>query len=164
VRRPQAVEDVAWGLSTHWSLGQSLRGRDRERAINLLRRPGPARLRAWARGRFRPGLTCRRFWQRGRRPDGEARRVGHLPVPPRGLSTIRHLRPQAEAPVEFPASSSRIATNVPGVLIGDQLPRLSRVMDKVALIGRSATTIPTQAPPITTCLTGYFRRPASIRG
>jgi hypothetical protein len=51
-----------------------------------------------------------------------------------GLSTIDTFDLKPDAPTEFRGEFSPISTNVPGILIGEQLPRLSRQMDKFSLI------------------------------
>jgi uncharacterized protein (DUF1501 family) len=51
-----------------------------------------------------------------------------------GLSTIDTFDLKPDAPAEFRGEFSPISTNVPGILIGEQLPRLSRQMDKFSLI------------------------------
>ena len=51
-----------------------------------------------------------------------------------GLSTIDTLDLKPDAPAEFRGEFKPIATNVPGIQIGEHLPRLARQMDKLALI------------------------------
>src|SRR6478672_10113529 len=51
-----------------------------------------------------------------------------------GLSTIDTWDMKPDAPVEFRGEFQPIDTNVPGVRIGEHLPRMSRQMDKVALV------------------------------
>src|SRR5947209_5414204 len=51
-----------------------------------------------------------------------------------GLSTIDTLDLKPDAPAEFRGEFRPIDTNVPGVRIGEHLPRLARQMDKIALI------------------------------
>lgn len=51
-----------------------------------------------------------------------------------GLSTIDTFDMKPDAPAEFRGDFNPISTNVPGTLIGEHLPRLSRQMDKLSLI------------------------------
>ena len=51
-----------------------------------------------------------------------------------GLSTIDTWDLKPDAPVEFRGDFRPIDTNVPGVRIGEHLPRVARQMDKIALI------------------------------
>ena len=51
-----------------------------------------------------------------------------------GLSTIDTWDPKPDAPAEFRGEFKPIATKVPGVSIGEHMPRLAGQMDKVALI------------------------------
>src|SRR5579885_2284779 len=48
-----------------------------------------------------------------------------------GLSTIDTFDMKPDAPAEFRGEFNPISTNVPGILIGEHLPRFSRQMDKV---------------------------------
>lgn len=51
-----------------------------------------------------------------------------------GLSTIDTFDMKPDAPVEFRGEFSPISTNVPGIIIGEHLPRIAREMDKFSLI------------------------------
>jgi uncharacterized protein (DUF1501 family) len=51
-----------------------------------------------------------------------------------GLSTIDTLDMKPEAPAEFRGEFKPIATNVPGIQVGEHLPKLARHLDKLALI------------------------------
>jgi uncharacterized protein (DUF1501 family) len=51
-----------------------------------------------------------------------------------GLSTIDTLDLKPEAPAEFRGEFKPIATNVPGIQVGEHLPRLARHLDKFSLI------------------------------
>jgi uncharacterized protein (DUF1501 family) len=51
-----------------------------------------------------------------------------------GLSTIDTFDLKPHAPAEFRGEFKPIRTNVPGTLVGEHLPKLARVMDKVALV------------------------------
>src|SRR5262245_24992343 len=53
---------------------------------------------------------------------------------PGGPSHIDMYDLKPEAPVEFRGEFKPIATNVPGIDIGEHLPRQSKVMDKMALV------------------------------
>jgi hypothetical protein len=65
------------------------------------------------------------------------------------------------APVEIRGSFKPIATNLPGVQICEHLPRLSRMMDKVAII-RSLYGSPDQHNS-DMCLSGYPSNPLGIQ-
>jgi hypothetical protein len=51
-----------------------------------------------------------------------------------GLSTIDTFDLKPDAPAEFRGEFHPIATNVPGIQIGEHLPRIARQMDKISLI------------------------------
>jgi hypothetical protein len=51
-----------------------------------------------------------------------------------GLSTIDTWDLKPDAPAEFRGEFKPVRTNVPGTLIGEHLPRVARVMDKIALV------------------------------
>jgi len=51
-----------------------------------------------------------------------------------GLSTIDTLDLKPDAPAEFRGEFKPIATNVPGIQVGEHLPRLARHLDKFSLI------------------------------
>ena len=51
-----------------------------------------------------------------------------------GLSTIDTWDMKPEAPAEFRGEFKPISTNVPGIQLCEQLPRLSKEMDKLALV------------------------------
>src|SRR5215472_750957 len=51
-----------------------------------------------------------------------------------GLSTIDTWDLKPEAPVEFRGEFKPIATNVPGIQVGEHLARTAKQMDKIALI------------------------------
>ncbi len=73
-----------------------------------------------------------------------------------GLSTIDTLDLKPEAPAEFRGEFKPIATNVPGIQIGEHLPRLARHMDKVALIRSFRHHNSDHGPADHYMLTGYF--------
>src|SRR5437764_7660085 len=70
-----------------------------------------------------------------------------------GLSTIDTFDLKPDAPAEFRGEFRPIDTNVPGVRIGEHMPRTARQMDKIALIPsfRHTISIPGPAAP-------YFSR------
>src|SRR5437773_10406810 len=51
-----------------------------------------------------------------------------------GLSTIDTFDMKPDAPAEFRGEFAPISSNVPGILIGEHLPRIARQMDKFSLI------------------------------
>src|SRR5579871_533725 len=51
-----------------------------------------------------------------------------------GLSTIDTWDMKPEAPAEFRGEFRPIDTNVPGIRVGEYMPRTARQMDKIALI------------------------------
>ena len=51
-----------------------------------------------------------------------------------GMSTIDAWDLKPDAPAEFRGEFKPIATNAPGILIGESMPRLAGQMDKVSLI------------------------------
>ncbi len=51
-----------------------------------------------------------------------------------GPSHLETFDPKPDAPREIRGHWDSIATNVPGLRVGDKLPRMARVMDKVALV------------------------------
>src|SRR6184192_411823 len=55
-----------------------------------------------------------------------------------GLSTIDTFDLKPDAPAEFRGEFRPIDTNVPGIRIGEHLPRQARLMDKISVV-RSAT-------------------------
>jgi hypothetical protein len=67
-----------------------------------------------------------------------------------------------DAPSEIRGEFRPIATNVPGLSICEHLPRMARVMDKVALI-RSLTDLRDEHDA-TVCLTGYSRNESLLVG
>ena len=73
-----------------------------------------------------------------------------------GLSTIDTLDLKPDAPAEFRGEFRPIDTNVPGIRIGEHLPRLSRRMDKVALIRSFRHHNSDHGPADHYILTGYF--------
>jgi len=73
-----------------------------------------------------------------------------------GLSTIDSLDLKPDAPAEFRGEFRPIDTNVPGIRIGEHLPRLARQMDKVALIRSFRHHNSDHGPADHYILTGYF--------
>src|SRR5271166_5865083 len=73
-----------------------------------------------------------------------------------GLSTIDTFDLKPDAPAEFRGEFRPIATNVPGIQIGEHLPRLSRQMDKFALIRSFRHHNSDHGPADHYMLTGYF--------
>src|SRR5207249_5204107 len=73
-----------------------------------------------------------------------------------GLSTIDTWDLKPDAPAEFRGEFRPIATNVPGVRIGEHLPRMSRQMDKVALVRSFRHHNSDHGPADHYILTGYF--------
>lgn len=73
-----------------------------------------------------------------------------------GLSTIDTLDLKPDAPAEFRGEFKPIATNVPGVHVGEHLPQLARTMDKLALIRSFRHHNSDHGPADHYLLTGYF--------
>jgi len=57
-----------------------------------------------------------------------------------GASHLETFDPKPEAPAEFRGPFDAIETNVPGIFVGELLPRLSRIADKYALVRSLAHT------------------------
>lgn len=73
-----------------------------------------------------------------------------------GLSTIDTFDLKPNAPAEFRGDFSPIPTNVPGIDVGDMLPKLSQQMDKVALLRGFGHKNSDHGPADHYMLTGYF--------
>jgi hypothetical protein len=73
-----------------------------------------------------------------------------------GLSTIDTLDLKPDAPAEFRGEFRPIDTNIPGIRIGEHMPRLARQMDKVALIRSFRHHNSDHGPADHYILTGYF--------
>ncbi len=73
-----------------------------------------------------------------------------------GLSTIDTLDMKPNAPAEFRGDFHPIGTNVPGIEIGDALPKLSQQMDKICLLRGFGHKNSDHGPADHYMLTGYF--------
>jgi len=73
-----------------------------------------------------------------------------------GLSTIDTFDLKPDAPAEFRGEFSPIATNVPGVQIGEHLPRVARQQEKFSLIRSFRHHDSSHGPADHYMLTGYF--------
>src|SRR5438067_5097759 len=73
-----------------------------------------------------------------------------------GLSTIDTWDLKPSAPAEFRGDFKPIATNVPGIHIGEHLPRSARQMDKFSLIRSFRHHNSDHGPADHYILTGYF--------
>ena len=73
-----------------------------------------------------------------------------------GLSTIDTFDLKPDAPVEFRGEFAPIASNVPGVQVGELLPQMARQMDKVALLRGFGHKNSDHGPADHYMLTGYF--------
>jgi uncharacterized protein (DUF1501 family) len=73
-----------------------------------------------------------------------------------GLSTMDTWDLKPDAPAEFRGAFKPIATNVPGIRIGEHLTRTARQMDKVALIRSFRHHNSDHGPADHYMLTGYF--------
>ncbi|HYT91970.1 MAG TPA: DUF1501 domain-containing protein [Gemmataceae bacterium] len=73
-----------------------------------------------------------------------------------GLSTIDTFDLKPDAPAEFRGEFRPIATNVPGIQVGEQLPRLARQLDKFSLIRSFRHHNSDHGPADHYMLTGYF--------
>jgi hypothetical protein len=73
-----------------------------------------------------------------------------------GLSTIDTFDLKPDAPAEFRGDFKPIDSNVPGIQIGEHLPKMTRVMDKCALIRSFRHHNSDHGPADHYMLTGYF--------
>ena len=73
-----------------------------------------------------------------------------------GLSTIDTLDLKPDAPSEFRGEFNPIATNVPGIVVGECLPKLARQMDKLSLLRGFGHKNSDHGPADHYMLTGYF--------
>ncbi len=73
-----------------------------------------------------------------------------------GLSTMDTWDLKPDAPAEFRGDFKPVATNVSGIQIGEHLPRVSRQMDKIALIRSFRHHNSDHGPADHYMLTGYF--------
>ena len=73
-----------------------------------------------------------------------------------GLSTMDAWDLKPEAPIEFRGDFKPIATNVPGIQIGEHQPRTARQMDKFSLIRSFRHNNSDHGPADHYILTGYF--------
>ena len=73
-----------------------------------------------------------------------------------GISTIDTWDMKPDAPAEFRGDFKPIDSNVPGVRIGEHLPRVSKQMDKIALIRSFRHHNSDHGPADHYMLTGYF--------
>ncbi len=73
-----------------------------------------------------------------------------------GLSTIDTFDLKPDAPAEFRGDFRPVATNVPGIQIGEHLPRTARQMDKFSLIRSFRHHNSDHGPADHYMLTGYF--------
>jgi hypothetical protein len=73
-----------------------------------------------------------------------------------GLSTIDTLDLKPDAPAEFRGPFKPIPTNLPGVVVGEHLPKLSRHFDKFALVRSFRHHDSNHGPADHYMLTGYY--------
>jgi uncharacterized protein (DUF1501 family) len=73
-----------------------------------------------------------------------------------GLSTIDTWDIKPDAPVEFRGEFKPIATNLPGIQIGEHTPNMAKCLDKVALIRSFRHHNSDHGPADHYMLTGYF--------
>jgi uncharacterized protein (DUF1501 family) len=73
-----------------------------------------------------------------------------------GLSTIDTWDPKPDAPAEFRGDFKTIATNVPGVQVGEHTPKLARMLDKFSLLRSFRHHNSDHGPADHYMLTGYF--------
>jgi hypothetical protein len=81
-----------------------------------------------------------------------------------GLSTIDTWDMKPEAPVEFRGEFRPIATNVPGIQIGEHLPLVAQQMDKFAIIRSFGHRNSNHGPADHYMLTGYHPLPGFNAG
>jgi hypothetical protein len=77
-----------------------------------------------------------------------------------GLSTIDTLDLKPGAPAEFRGEFDPISTNVPGIQVGESLPKLAQQMDKLSLLRGFGHKNSDHGPADHYMLTGYFPGPA----
>jgi hypothetical protein len=72
-----------------------------------------------------------------------------------GLSTIDTFDLKPDAPIEFRGDFDPIATNVPGIQVGEHIPRIAQQMDKLTLIRSFGHRNSNHGPADHYMLTGY---------
>lgn len=72
-----------------------------------------------------------------------------------GLSTIDTWDLKPQAPTEFRGPFSPIATNIPGIELGEHLPQMARQMDKISLVRNFGHRNSDHGPADHYMLTGY---------
>src|SRR5665213_2266911 len=117
-------------------------------------------LRLGSAGVFRLGLTLPELLARQARASAAGKPTKDVSLIflflHGGLSTIDAWDLKPDAPVEFRGDFRPIDTNVPGVRIGEHLPRVARQMDKIALIRSFRHHNSDHGPADHYMLTGYF--------
>jgi uncharacterized protein (DUF1501 family) len=73
-----------------------------------------------------------------------------------GLSTIDTFDLKPDAPVEFKGEFKPIATNLPGVQVGEHVPKLAKSLDRLALVRSFRHHNSDHGPADHYMLTGYF--------
>jgi hypothetical protein len=78
---------------------------------------------------------------------------------PGGPSHLETLDPKPEAPLEIRGSFSTIATTLPGVRLGEHLPRLARYLNRLTLVRSMTTSTPVHELAVHRLLTGVNEPP-----
>jgi len=91
-------------------------------------------LRIGAAGLFGANFTLPAMLRAAARPDARDDVSLIIVYLKGGLSTIDTFDLKPDAPAEFRGEFNPISTNVPGILIGEHLPRVSRQLDKFSLV------------------------------
>ncbi len=80
---------------------------------------------------------------------------------PGGPSHLETLDPKPEAPAEIRGSFATIATALPGVRVGEYLPRLARRMDRLTLVRSMTTSTPVHELAVHRLFAGVNETPPS---
>ncbi len=119
-------------------------------------------LRIGAAGLFGLGLTLPRLLELEARASARGQSANDVSLIflflHGGLSTIDTFDLKPDAPAEFRGEFRPIATNVPGIQVGEHLPRTARQMDKFSLIRSFRHNNSDHGPADHYMLTGYFPR------
>src|SRR5439155_11907657 len=78
---------------------------------------------------------------------------------PGGPSHLETLDPKPEAPLEIRGSFGTVATALPGVRLGEHLPRLARSLDRLTLVRSMTTSSPVHELAVHRLLTGVNEPP-----
>src|SRR5438105_3950715 len=129
--------------------------------------PGPTPLlsrRAWLRAGTLSwfGLTLTELLriQVAANPARQTIRGVILAFCPGGPSHLETLDPKPEAPAEIRGSFGTISSALPGVRLGEHLPRLAKCLDRMTLVRSMTTTSPVHELAVHRLLGGVTETPA----